>query len=159
MDSSRPIEAVLSHYPDARKSGAEWVAHCTGHRDTESSLSIREAEDGRVLLHCYVGSDKPAILRPFGLSLSDLYPPHEGASRPGDKPKWREEYTQYLKERLPAHRFTLLPDNDGAGQAHAEHVARSLTAAGLQANILKLPGLAEKGDASDWFDAGNDAAK
>lgn len=252
MDSLRPIDAVLSHYPDARKSGAEWVAHCTGHRDTESSLCIREAEDGRVLLHCHAGCDKPTILRPVGLSMSDLYPRHEGgarpepektydyrnekgelvfqkvrypgkrfsqrrpdanggwiwdlkdtqrvlyrlpdllkasaaqpvfivegekdadrlwreglaattnvegASKPGDKPKWREEYTQCLKERLRAYRFVLLPDNDGAGQAHAEHVARSLTAAGLQASVLKLPGLAEKGDASDWFDAGNNAAR
>lgn len=44
----------------------------------------------------------------------------------------------------------VIPDNDDPGRKHAEQVA-SLTGA----KIVTLPGLPEKGDVSDWLEAGN----
>jgi putative DNA primase/helicase len=65
--------------------------------------------------------------------------------------KWRDEYTAALKGR----HIAILPDNDEDGRKHAEKVARALydEVAGLK--VVVLPGLPEKGDVSDWLDAGN----
>lgn len=65
--------------------------------------------------------------------------------------KWRDEYAQ----RLSGADVIIIPDNDKAGRDHGEEVARSLHAA-KRVRWLVLPGLGEKGDASDWFAAGGD---
>ena len=46
-------------------------------------------------------------------------------------------------------------DNDDAGRKHGEDVARSCHAAGLKVKVVELPDLPEKGDVSDWLDAGH----
>jgi putative DNA primase/helicase len=54
----------------ARKVGGGWIACCPAHHDREPSLSIREADDGKILVHCHAGCDqKPVIaaLRSRGL--------------------------------------------------------------------------------------------
>ena len=65
--------------------------------------------------------------------------------------KWRDEYTATLKGR----HVTILPDNDEEGNKHAEKVARSLYDVAASVKVVALPGLPEKGDVSDWLDAGN----
>ena len=52
------------------KAGAGWMALCPVHHDRKPSLSIREADEGRVLVHCHAGCDQErviAILRSRGL--------------------------------------------------------------------------------------------
>jgi hypothetical protein len=83
----------------------------------------------------------------------------EGANKPDQAAKWRPEYTEWLKTHLPKRRYVALPDNDAPGLAHMEHVVRSLTNAGLSARLVKLPGLPEKGDPWDWFEAGHTEAE
>jgi putative DNA primase/helicase len=68
----------------------------------------------------------------------------------GGASKWRDEYSEHLRGR----RVAILPDNDDAGRAHSEQVARSLHGVAGEVCILDLPGLPEKGDVSDWLDAG-----
>ena len=51
----------------------------------------------------------------------------------------------------------LRPDHDKAGRDHAHAVARSLVGKAARVRMLVLPGLADKGDASDWFAAGGKA--
>ena len=72
----------------------------------------------------------------------------------GGAGKWRAEYAQQLKD-AGVERVAILPDNDDAGQAHAESVARSCAGAGLEVRIVVLPDLPPKGDVSDWLDAGH----
>jgi putative DNA primase/helicase len=48
----------------------------------------------------------------------------------------------------------ILPDNDDPGRRHAEEVARSVTSQGAVARIVTLPGLSDKGDISNWIEAG-----
>src|SRR5829696_4205697 len=48
----------------------------------------------------------------------------------------------------------IVADNDGPGREHAEMVARALLPFAASVKILKLPDLPEKGDLSDWIDAG-----
>ncbi len=64
--------------------------------------------------------------------------------------KWRKEYNEYLKDRT----VVILPDNDDAGRSHAIQIANYLKGIAKSIKIIKLPNLPEKGDVSDWLDAG-----
>jgi putative DNA primase/helicase len=48
----------------------------------------------------------------------------------------------------------ILPDNDAEGRKHTEAVARSLQGKAASIKVVSLPDLPEKGDVSDWLDAG-----
>ena len=52
---------------------------------------------------------------------------------------------------------TILPDNDVAGENHAKQVAETLHGTAASIRILRLPGLPDKGDVSDWLAAGGTA--
>ena len=65
--------------------------------------------------------------------------------------KWTPEHAAYFPEGTTV---GILPDNDGPGRAHAELVARTLTARGCDARIVELPGLPEKGDICEYLEAG-----
>ncbi len=62
-----------------------------------------------------------------------------------------------LTDSSPLHgrRICIIADNDPAGQAHAREVAACLRGKAAEIRILALPGLAPKGDISDWLDAGH----
>jgi hypothetical protein len=45
-----------------RKAGGGWMARCPAHDDREPSLSIRDASDGRVLVHCHAGCDQERVI-------------------------------------------------------------------------------------------------
>ena len=64
--------------------------------------------------------------------------------------KWKPEYAEYLRDR----RVVVIPDNDEPGRQHAASIERSLTGVASAWRCLELPGLGEKGDVSDWLDAG-----
>jgi len=70
-----PIDTLLSRLERVRPSGPDcWKARCPAHEDRGPSLSVRETDDGRVLVHCFAGCDVSDVLVAVGLSLSDLYP-------------------------------------------------------------------------------------
>ncbi len=64
--------------------------------------------------------------------------------------KWRDSYNETLRGKD----VVLLPDNDEAGRKHVEKVAQSLHGIAKSIRVLDFPGLPEKGDVSDWIDAG-----
>lgn len=78
----------------------------------------------------------------------------EGAAQPNQRPKWKAAYTGQLKGAV---RVVLLPDNDAPGRAHMSHIAKALWDQGIDARIIELNGLPEKGDVSDWLGAGHTA--
>ena len=75
----------------------------------------------------------------------------EGAAQPNQRAKWRDEYTTQLSG---ASRVVLVPDNDAPGRAHMQHIATQLAEKVADVRWLELPGLQEKGDVSDWLNAG-----
>lgn len=79
-------------------------------------------------------------------------------TNPNGAGKWRKEYTEWLKARLPDRRFIVFPDNDGEGWKHADTVFHSLRHAGLKVHIAQLEGLSAKGDVYDWLKAHGAAA-
>lgn len=65
--------------------------------------------------------------------------------------KWKDFFATSLADRT----CVILPDNDQVGKDHAKDVARSLQKTAKSVKIVDLPNLPEKGDVSDWLDAGN----
>jgi hypothetical protein len=68
----------------------------------------------------------------------------------GGAGKWKSCHSEHLKDRT----VILIPDNDDAGREHVQKVAKSLKGIAAHIRIMELPGLPEKGDVSDWLDAG-----
>ncbi len=64
--------------------------------------------------------------------------------------KWESAYNEHLTGR----RVVLLPDNDDVGRAHMQAVGESLYNTAAEIKIVALPDLPDKGDVSDWLDAG-----
>jgi hypothetical protein len=70
----------------------------------------------------------------------------------GGASSYRRAYREHFRNRR---RVVVIPDNDADGRAYAAAVATSLIAVGAGVRMLELPGLAAKGDVSDWLDAGH----
>ena len=68
------INILLSHVKGVKKAGrAAWMCNCPSHEDRSPSLKITQAEDGRVLIHCFAGCSPSDILGAVGLTMEDLY--------------------------------------------------------------------------------------
>jgi hypothetical protein len=77
---------------------------------------------------------------------------------PGGASAWRDEYAAQI-HAAGVEDLVIVPDHDLAGEQYAAAVARAAHALGLRARIVRLPGLAPKGDVSDWLAAGHTAAE
>ena len=89
--ASRSIEEVLNRLEGVRQSNGSWKALCPNHADTEPSLSIKEGDDGRVLLTCFGGCSFAAVVKALGLEQRDLFADRNeggGESRPSGKRKY-----------------------------------------------------------------------
>jgi hypothetical protein len=69
-----PLEKILERLPSARKSGNGWSAQCPVHEDRRASLSVSQADDGKVLLHCHAGCATSTIVAALDLKSADLFP-------------------------------------------------------------------------------------
>lgn len=68
-------EAFLSRCEKVRATGTgTWKACCPAHEDKNPSMTVRELEDGRVLIHCFGGCSVEEILRSVGLDFDALFP-------------------------------------------------------------------------------------
>ena len=258
----RPIDRVLEQLEDYTERGDEIRARCPAHNGTsEDSLSIREAENGDVLLHCHAECENEDIVEALDLDLADLFSKNGKASKPltkeaqpaevrtvdelpgviedyftfedeegkllyiqqhkgayyrvvgededgdpllikglgdvepvlfelsslirgveagetiyhlegckdvvnakeklgitattsGGAKTWKGEFAEYYRG---AKEVVILPDNDEEGAAYAQKVAQDLLGVAETVKIVDLPGLSEKGDVSDWLDAGHTA--
>ena len=66
---------LLSRLQGVRQTGTgRWIARCPAHDDKHPSLSVRELDDGRLLLHDFAGCAVAEIVAAIGLELSDLFP-------------------------------------------------------------------------------------
>jgi hypothetical protein len=67
-------ETVLSRLDRVRRIGTgRWIARCPAHADRSPSLSVRELDDGRVLLHDFGGCEVGAVLGALDLEMADLF--------------------------------------------------------------------------------------
>lgn len=71
---SSPIDVVLGRLEGVRGREGQWQARCPSHPDREASLRVKEAEDGRVLVHCHAGCSAESVVQGMGLAWVDLFP-------------------------------------------------------------------------------------
>jgi DNA primase (bacterial type) len=110
-----PIDTVLHRLDRVKRTAPDkWVALCPAHDDRRPSLSIREAEDHRVLLKCWSGCGAAEIVNALGLSLADLFP--------GDRRSLHQHGTEPMRKPFD-YRDAL------QGIAHEATVARLIVAA------------------------------
>jgi hypothetical protein len=69
------VSDLLSRLDGVRPTGSDrWLARCPAHDDSRASLSIRELDDGRVLVHDFAGCGVEEVLSAAGLTFEALYP-------------------------------------------------------------------------------------
>lgn len=72
---SKVESLILPRLDKARRTGAgKWLACCPAHDDKSPSLSIKETDDGTILVHCFANCEAHEVVSAMGLELSDLYP-------------------------------------------------------------------------------------
>lgn len=70
------IDDFISRLDKVTSTGQQkWKASCPAHPDKYPSLSLRETDDGRILIHCFAGCSVGDIVTAVGLELTDLFPP------------------------------------------------------------------------------------
>lgn len=99
-----PLEHLLAHLEGVRRSGAGYTAQCPAHDDRSPSLSMREGDDGRVLLRCFAGCSVREIVVALRLEMRDLFPMRDPAlpDRPrSPSPRQRAAFERaLLREEL-----------------------------------------------------------
>lgn len=74
-------DTILQRLDRVRATGpGRWLACCPAHDDFSPSLSVREGDDGRVLLHCFSGCGAHDVLRAVGATWRDVFP---------ERPTWQ----------------------------------------------------------------------
>lgn len=82
-----PLECVLERLTEVTgrspvRSGADCKCCCPAHDDRNPSLSVSEADDGRVLLHCFAGCRTEDVLDALGMGEADLFLPNRQDAAP-----------------------------------------------------------------------------
>jgi hypothetical protein len=77
-------EALLDRLDKVRRTGqCTWLACCPAHDDRTASLSIRETDDCRILIHCFAGCSASEVVAAIGMDIGDLFAPREGSCHVG----------------------------------------------------------------------------
>jgi len=71
------FETLLSRLSKVKGRNGNYVACCPAHGDRNPSMTIRETEDGKILMHCFAGCSVAEIAGAVGMDLSDLFPPKQ----------------------------------------------------------------------------------
>ena len=79
----------LPHLPRVKRTApGKWPACCPAHESKSgSSLSVRELDDGRLLVHCFGGCSVESVLGAIGLDMTDLFPERVAAPGAGTAPQ------------------------------------------------------------------------
>jgi putative DNA primase/helicase len=102
------------------------------------------AADEHTTVYICEGEEDVNRLRDLGLAST---------TNSGGAGKWADEFSEHLRGR----NVVILPDHDEPGRRHAQQVAQSLQGKAASVKVLELSGLPDKGDVSDWVDAGGTA--
>lgn len=82
-----PIDSLLERLENVKKTGAgRYIARCPAHADRRASLSIRELDDGRVLIHDFAGCSVHEVLIALGLDFDALFPERVHHGKPERRP-------------------------------------------------------------------------
>ncbi len=104
-----PADRLLSAATGVRRTGSgRWSAICPAHPDRRPSLSVRELDDGRVLLHCHAGCSVDEVLVGLGLHMQHLFPDRRGQPPGSGAPRDRRPWSAADLLRLAAFEATVV---------------------------------------------------
>lgn len=130
--------------PAADPGEPAWIYNVQGVPRTPYRLpEVKSAIAFGIPIHVVEGEKDADALAALGLVAT---------TNAGGAGKWSNEHSAALAGAKAAF---IVPDNDQPGTAHARLVRKSLRKTGIQARIVRLPGVPEKGDASDWIAQGH----
>ena len=129
--------ALLVRLEGVRQTGSgRWLARCPAHDDQHPSLSIRELDNGRVLIHDFAGCSPHDVLNAIGLPFSALFP--DGA-RGQRLPHERRPFAAHDVLRCVAHHAlvcAIAASDAVAGRLSGVDAERAMQAAGLILDAL-----------------------
>jgi putative DNA primase/helicase len=135
------------HHPDGSKTflqkrhgATDWGLNGT-HLPLYRLADVKEARPEWPIAICEGEKDADA-LRLLGLVATTNA---EGATT------WRPEHSDTLRGR----RVFILEDNDEAGRERTRILVKALSGVVSELKVIALAGLPEKGDVSDWLEAGH----
>ena len=69
------LDNLLSRLMKVKKTGnGSFIACCPAHQDKSPSITIREVEEGKLLIHCFAECSVENIIGAIGLDFSDIMP-------------------------------------------------------------------------------------
>lgn len=72
------IEDILSRLEKVRRTGpVNWIACCPAHGDRNPSMTLRDAEDGKILVNCKAGCSFEEIVNALGIGWEPWFPPKQ----------------------------------------------------------------------------------
>ena len=133
------IETVISRLDGVKETGyGKYVARCPAHPDKSPSLSIRECDDGRVLIHCHAQCQIEDVLDAVGLGFTDLMPERVGTEHSYKPLKSRFDARQVLAGISHEVMVVLLITEGLASQANEQDQARLILAAARLNNAVEM---------------------
>ncbi|OQY03369.1 MAG: hypothetical protein B6I25_08175 [Planctomycetales bacterium 4572_13] len=75
MPTNSHLKKVLDRLKNVKQASNGHTARCPAHEDNRNSLSIKMADDGKILLHCFAGCKTDKICADIELDMQDLFPP------------------------------------------------------------------------------------
>ena len=114
-----------------------WQAKCPAHDDGSPSLSIRELDDGRILIHDFAGCGTHEVLDALGLTLSDLFPERLGDYQPARSRVPASDILQAVAHELDAAAVLLaqVVDRREITEAEWQGIARAARIVGGAAHV------------------------
>lgn len=118
---------LLERLEQVRENGrGRWMARCPAHDDRSPSLSVREADDGTLLLHDFGGCSAADVLAAVGLELRDLFPEPVGHHRPAQRRPRRNPRDTLVAVRHALTVITLADSDLRRGEALSDDDRRAL---------------------------------
>jgi putative DNA primase/helicase len=105
---------------------------------------LKAVEDGETIVHTEGNKDALNVTEKLGLA----------ATTSGSCTSWKGEFAENYRG---AGLVLVIPDRDEEGAAYGRQVGQDLLGVAETVKIIELPGLPEKGDVSDWLEAGHTA--
>ena len=84
------LENLLGRLEKVKGRNGSWTARCPAHDDNGPSLAIKDAGDGRILMHCFAGCAVQNVLGSVGMDIQDLFPPKSDVRY--DKPATKNKF-------------------------------------------------------------------
>lgn len=70
---SNNLNVIMNNLKGVKRSGEEYRALCPAHNDRNPSLSLRENNDGKVIMHCHAGCSATDVMNAIGMDVKNLF--------------------------------------------------------------------------------------